>query len=147
MQFTTLFMTMAMAALSSAAPFRHNGPTAAPNATIPSEGLFNATLARRQASGHATWYNTMYPTYSSCGDQPKDTDMIAALAPSFMPGACGKTIKVTNEDTGATIDVTVVDTCQACAGGSVAVDLTPSAFEAAGADTSAGTFSASWAYA
>jgi hypothetical protein len=73
--------------------------------------------------------------------------MIAALAPSFMPGACGKTIKVTNEATGTTIDVTVVDTCQACAAGSVAVDLTPSAFAAAGADTGAGTFSCSWTFA
>lgn len=124
MQFTTILATMAMATLSLAAP-----------------------VERRQASGHATWYNTYYPTYSSCGDQPQDTDMIAALAPSFMPGACGKVIKVTNEDTGVTIDATVVDTCQACAGGSVAVDLTPTAFDATGADTSAGTFTASWVFA
>ena len=73
--------------------------------------------------------------------------MVAALAPSLMPGACGKKIRVTNQSTGATVDVTVVDTCEQCAAGIVAVDLTPSAFAAAnGGDTSAGTFLASWVY-
>jgi len=105
-------------------------------------------LERRQATGSATWYNTYYPTYSSCGDQPQDTDMIAALAPSFMPAACGKKIAVTNTATGAVVQVTVVDTCEACGAGAVAVDLTPTAFGAAnGGDTSAGTFAATWAFA
>ena len=123
MQFTTLFMTLAAATVTAAAP-----------------------LEARQASGHATYYNTYYPTYSSCGMQPKDTDFIAALAPSFMPGACGKTIAVTNEVTGTTINVQVVDTCMACAGGSVAVDLTPTAFEALGATLDQGTVAASWVF-
>ncbi|KIW01059.1 uncharacterized protein PV09_07573 [Verruconis gallopava] len=133
MQFATVFVTLAIAAVSSALP-------------VSEANKASANLERRQASGKATYYNTMYPTYSSCGDQPQDTDMIAALAPSFMPAACGKNIAVTNEETGTTITVTVVDTCVACAGGSVAVDLSPSAFEAAGATLDAGTFTTSWTF-
>jgi len=148
MQFTTLFVTLAIATVSSAAPRpQFNATVSAFNATLAAATPFNGTVEKRQASGHATWYDTVYPTYSSCGNQPQDTDMIAALAPSFMPAACGKTILVTNEVTGITINVTVVDTCMACAGGSVAVDLTPSAFAAAGATTDDGTFACSWVFA
>jgi hypothetical protein len=149
MQFTTLYAAMSVAAVTSALPTvpRLNGTLSALNATTPEAVPFNSTVERRQAAGHATYYNTYYPTYSSCGMQPKDTDMIAALAPAFMPGACGKVIKVTNEVTGVSIDVTVVDTCQACAAGSVAIDLTPTAFTATGSDLGAGTFAASWVYA
>jgi hypothetical protein len=123
MQFTTLLVTLAAAAVTSAGP-----------------------LAPRQASGKATYYNTYYPTFSSCGEQPQDTDFVAALAPSFMPSACGKTIAITNEATGTTINARVVDTCMACAGGSVAVDLTPTAFEALGSSLDAGTIAAHWSF-
>lgn len=80
--------------------------------------------------------------------QPQDTEMIAALAPSFMPAACGKTISITNTATGVVIQATVVDTCEACAAGSVAVDLSPTAFsDADGGSTDAGTFAATWVFA
>jgi len=139
MQFTTLFLTMAAAVAAVPFPPEHRFKTVA--------APYNATIVERQASGHATYYNTYYPTFSSCGEQPQDTDFIAALAPSFMPSACGKMISVTNENTGKTIQVKVVDTCMACAGGSVAVDLTPTAFEALGATLGDGTVAAHWSWA
>ena len=140
MQFTTLFLTMAAAVVAVPFPTEHKIGHFA--------GRYNGTasIERRQASGHATYYNTYYPTFSSCGMQPQDTDFIAAVAPSFMPSSCGKMIAVTNEKTGATIEVEIVDTCMACAAGSVAVDLTPTAFEALGATLGDGTVAAHWKF-
>lgn len=146
MQFTTAILSLAVAAVS-ALPF----PEHKYNVTAHPQGFDHANstaheMFRRQASGHATYYNTYYPTFSSCGDQPQDTDFIAALAPSFMPSACGKNIQVFNDNTGASITVKVVDTCMACAGGSVAVDLTPTAFEALGVTLGDGTVPAHWTF-
>lgn len=157
MQFTTLFATLAVAAVSSAAPFASPFPPKAAevaahfngtltNGTIAEHAPFNGTLEKRQATGKASYYNTYYPTYSSCGEQPQDTDFIAAVSPAFMPAACGKTIAVTNENTGTTINVRIVDTCVACGGGAVAVDLTPTAFQATGASLDEGVFPAHWSY-
>jgi hypothetical protein len=143
MQFTTLLFTLAAAV--SAVPFppeyKGNGHVA------PYGAHHNSTLAVRQATGHATYYNTVYPTFSSCGEQPHDTDFVAAVAASFMPTSCGKSAVVTNDITGAQITVRIVDTCGACSSGSVAIDLTPTAFEALGASLGDGTVDAHWSFA
>jgi hypothetical protein len=149
MQFTTLLFTLAAAV--SAVPFpseyKGNGHVAPYNGSAIAYGArHNPSLAARQVTGHATYYNTMYPTFSSCGEQPQDTDFIAAVAASFMPTSCGKSAVVTNDITGAQITVRIVDTCGACSSGSVAIDLTPTAFEALGASLGDGTVAAHWAF-
>lgn len=150
MQFTTLLFTLA-AAVVSATPFptAYKASHAAPfNSSAIVYGARNAgsKLGVRQATGHATYYNTYYPTFSSCGEQPQDTDFIAAVSSSFMPAACGKSAVVTNDITGAQITVRIVDTCGACSAGSVAIDLTPTAFEALGATLGDGVVAAHWAF-
>ncbi|KAL1903715.1 DPBB_1 domain-containing protein, partial [Sporothrix stenoceras] len=104
-------------------------------------------------SGDVTFYA---PGLGACGRYNAATDYIAAVSESlfdsvgaahgiYNPNAnplCGRRIRVTlDSSVGATVDVTIVDRCTACAQNDV--DLSPSAFgQLAGA--SLGRVRGSW---
>lgn len=103
-------------------------------------------------TGDATFYNT---GMGACGVQSQDSDMIVALAaPDFDPTSpggnpnknslCGTSILVSYKG-GPEVACKILDRCPECAHG--AIDLSPAAFKAMGADANAGRVPVTWRYA
>lgn len=80
------------------------------------------TIARNAvgASGKATYYTEWNKNPGSCGFIPPFSNLVA-LAPSFMPDACGKCILIHYK--GFNVKAVVTDTCMACASNPKMVDL------------------------
>ncbi|KAI0693977.1 RlpA-like double-psi beta-barrel-protein domain-containing protein-containing protein [Cytidiella melzeri] len=97
-------------------------------------------LEKRAAS--ATWFDT---GLGACGWTNVNSDKVIALASDIYDGGahCGKKIKITNTETGATAVGTVADECPGCSG--MGLDLTPSLFEELG-NLDQGVLSISWNY-
>lgn len=88
-------------------------------------------LAKRY-TGKATFYY-QGGNAGSCGQTNSDDSYIAALSSNVSPDSnCGRKIKVTNQDTGATVEVTAADTCPTCDDDSL--DLSKAAFDAIGSE-------------
>lgn len=86
-------------------------------------------------SGQASWYNPHVGT-SHCGGIHQDSELVAALPIPVMgpyPSKhCGKNIKVTRKDNGASVVVKAVDACGGCGNPgyeNVIIDLSPTAFQ------------------
>ncbi|CAK7219959.1 DPBB_1 domain-containing protein [Sporothrix eucalyptigena] len=123
-------------------------PAPAPAPAPVTPGVGNGPFA-----GDVTFYS---PGLGACGRYNSATDYIAAVSESLYDSVgaahgitnpnnnplCGKRIRVTlSASVGATVDVTIVDRCTACAENDV--DLSPSAFgQLAGA--SAGRIKGTW---
>ncbi|KAH6847738.1 RlpA-like double-psi beta-barrel-protein domain-containing protein-containing protein [Chaetomium sp. MPI-CAGE-AT-0009] len=99
------------------------------------------------ASGRFTYYN---PGLGACGQNHGDGDLVVALShadfdPSTPGGnpnnnpLCGRRLRASYS--GKSVDVTVVDRCEACNSGDL--DLSPAAFQAL-ADLSLGVIQGTW---
>ncbi|KAL1747526.1 Non-catalytic module family EXPN protein [Schizophyllum fasciatum] len=70
----------------------------------------------------------------SCGTVHADSDYVAAMTPGEYGRSgdiCGKSVHITNTETGQEVDVTVADTCPTCLQSSD-IDLSEAAFNAIG---------------
>ncbi|ERF68688.1 hypothetical protein EPUS_05749 [Endocarpon pusillum Z07020] len=92
--------------------------------------LSTTSLAQKFTGGRATFYSPSVGL-GSCGETHADSDLVVAGPSSMMPGACGKTVMITNTGTGNgagnTISAEVVDTCAGC--GESDLDLSIGAFD------------------
>ncbi|GAA5984821.1 hypothetical protein JCM5350_004248 [Sporobolomyces pararoseus] len=133
MKFSAVF-ALALASVASAAPLSNNRL----NTTNPDSGL-----QKRGYSGQATWYT--HP--GACGNYGSDSDYIVALQSSMYAGGshCGKQIKITNTDTGATTTAKVADECPTCES-SQSIDLSTAAFKSLGS-MDQGVLPVSWTWA
>ncbi|KAG7090506.1 hypothetical protein E1B28_009619 [Marasmius oreades] len=125
-----LLATFSIAAFTSAAP---------------------TTLVARANVGDVTFYT---PGLGSCGITSGSNELVAAVAAGIFdtfPGAgpnpnlnpiCNKRARVTAG--GKSVDVTVVDRCPGCIGGSI--DLSPAAFAVLAAESVGRIKGASWIF-
>ncbi|GAA5871032.1 hypothetical protein JCM16303_001671 [Sporobolomyces ruberrimus] len=127
-------LALGLAAVVSAAPTRLNS-TYPPSA-----------IEKRSYNGQATWY-TQGGNPGACGAYSSDSDYIVALSSEMYGGGskCGKYIKVTNTDSGASATVKVADECPSCQGGE-SIDLSTAAFSALG-NKDQGVLPVSWTWA
>ncbi|GAA6030096.1 hypothetical protein JCM8097_009253 [Rhodosporidiobolus ruineniae] len=95
--------------------------------------------------GSATFY-TQQGAAGACGHTHSDSDMIVALASArFGSGSdCGRTVKITNDETGASTTATVADSCPGCSTYD-SLDCSTAVFDAI-ADQSEGIVSISWEF-
>ncbi|GAA6010870.1 hypothetical protein JCM11491_004575 [Sporobolomyces phaffii] len=128
-------LALGLAAVASAAPTRLNS-------TNPP-----SSIEKRSYSGQATWY-TQGGNPGACGNYASDSDYVVALSSSMYGGGgnCGRYIKVTNTDSGASTTVKVADECPTCEGGGGSIDLSTGAFEALGSKDQ-GVLPVSWNWA
>lgn len=80
--------------------------------------LSTTSLAQQFTGGRATFYSPSVGL-GSCGETHADSDLVVAAPSNLMPGACGKTVMITNTGTGNgvgnPVSAEVVDTCVGCA--------------------------------
>lgn len=99
-------------------------------------------------TGHATWF-LQHNTAGACGTVHQDSDFVIALDSAvYDNGAhCGKTVKLTNLDSGATTTAIVADECPTC-DSDKSIDLSKGAFGAlTNSNFDLGEFNIGWEYA
>ncbi|GAA5963745.1 hypothetical protein JCM3765_006836 [Sporobolomyces pararoseus] len=96
-------------------------------------------------TGEATFYY-QNGVAGACGSVASDSDKVVALQTSMYGsgGYCGKTITITNTDTGASTTATVADECPGCSTSS-SIDLSTGAFDAIGSEDT-GVLNVSWSF-
>jgi hypothetical protein len=90
-------------------------------------------LIPRQHGPDCTGYATPYHQHGvagSCGIYHQDSDTIVALAPNFMPAACGRQVHVCHD--GQCVTATVRDTCRNCGCTGCHIDMSWGAYKAIG---------------
>lgn len=101
-----------------------------------------APAAEKRTSGTATYFAA---GLGACGWESSGSDWIVALTPSMYDNGsnCGKTVKVTNKNTGTTHKATVVDECPTCES-TGSLDMSEGFFKALGGTTDEGVFPITW---
>jgi hypothetical protein len=96
--------------------------------------------------GVATFF-TQNGVAGACGKVHSDNDIICALdTVTYANGAnCGKTVAITNDKTGQTVNVLVADECPTCEDAQ-SIDLSEGAFKALGGTVEEGEFPISWKF-
>ncbi|KAK3293071.1 RlpA-like double-psi beta-barrel-protein domain-containing protein-containing protein [Chaetomium fimeti] len=123
--------------------------TATPISTGAVEAAAGGDKRAVPAAGRFTYYN---PGLGACGQNHGDGDLVVALShadfdPSTPGGnpnknpLCGRRLRATYA--GRSVDVTVVDRCEACNAGDL--DFSPAAFQALAA-LSLGVIQGSWVW-
>ncbi|GAA5871124.1 hypothetical protein JCM16303_001698 [Sporobolomyces ruberrimus] len=96
-------------------------------------------------TGEATFYY-QDGNAGACGSVASDSDKVVALQTSMYGSGsyCGKTITITNLDTGASTTATVADECPGCSS-STSIDLSTGTFDAIGSEDT-GVLNVSWSF-
>ncbi|PPR02569.1 hypothetical protein CVT26_011957 [Gymnopilus dilepis] len=114
---------------------------------LPGTSSAGATIdiqKRQTRFGRGTWYNT---GLGNCGITNSDDEPIVAISKALYDenggSDCGKTIEITNTQTGQTATGIVEDSCPGCGEGDI--DLSPSLFEQL-APLDQGVIQVTWSY-
>lgn len=110
-----------------------------------STGSSSSSSSSGTYTGEATFYY-QNGVAGACGSVASDSDKVVALQTSMYGsgGYCGKTITITNTDTGASTTATVADECPGCSSSS-SIDLSTGAFDAIGSEDT-GVLNVSWSF-
>jgi len=102
-----------------------------------------ANIGKREYSGQATWFDV---GLGACGITNTNDQLVVALSSLIYDGGeyCFTNIQITNTANGVTQTGEVVDKCPGC--GEYDIDLSPSLFEALGADLSQGVIQVEWEF-
>ncbi|KZT64926.1 hypothetical protein DAEQUDRAFT_747247 [Daedalea quercina L-15889] len=101
-----------------------------------------ATLEKRVThTGRGTWYEV---GLGACGYENVDTDYIVAISQDIYAdgGNCNQYMRIENTANGVVAYGQTRDKCMGC--DATAIDLSPSLFEALGADLGDGVLTVSW---
>ncbi|KAI0726439.1 RlpA-like double-psi beta-barrel-protein domain-containing protein-containing protein [Fomitopsis betulina] len=100
------------------------------------------TLEKRTThTGRGTWYDT---GLGACGYTDANTDYIVAISHDIYDSGnhCNRYLRIKNTATGVTAYGKARDECMGCE--ATAIDLSPSLFEALGADLGEGVITVAW---